>query len=204
MRLRVLVTICLTASFVMCHWSSDDQPEKEKKAKGKAAVEEENLAQSSNVPSGDTITKEEVQAVDPSGKEVMDDAITCLARTIYWEARSSSVADMEAIANVVINRLGQEGFPSTICEIVKQGQKQGDCQFSWWCDGRPDTAQEEKPYAVAKEIARKALNRQLKDPTHGALYFSGKGSNPAWSRKYIRTATIGDHLFYRPRGDKAK
>ena len=30
---------------------------------------------------------------------------------------------MEAIANVVMNRLGHEGFPSTICEIVKQGQE---------------------------------------------------------------------------------
>ena len=63
---------------------------------------------------------------------------------------------MEAIANVVMNRLGHKGFPNTICGVVKQGKEQGACQFSWWCDGRPDDAKEDEPCSHAKEIARKA------------------------------------------------
>jgi spore germination cell wall hydrolase CwlJ-like protein len=47
----------------------------------------------------------------------LDDAITCLARTIYWEARGEAIVDMEAIASVVMNRLGHEGFPTTICNV---------------------------------------------------------------------------------------
>jgi spore germination cell wall hydrolase CwlJ-like protein len=108
----------------------------------------------------------------------LDDAITCLARSIYWEARGKSDAGMEAIANVVMNRVGHGGFPNTICGVVKQGHEQGACQFSWWCDGRPDDAEEKESYARAKEIARKALNRQLKDRTGGALYFLPTESSP--------------------------
>ena len=66
-----------------------------------------------------------VQAVDPAGEAPLNDAITCLARTIYWEARSDGAAGMEAIAHVVMNRLGHEGFPNTICEVVRQGREQG-------------------------------------------------------------------------------
>jgi len=154
--------------------------------------------------SGDAVTRTEISAVDITGKEPVDDAITCLARTIYWEARGEERTIMQAIANVVMNRLVHEGFPKTICGIVKQGGGKKDCQFSWWCDGRPDSAQEEKPYEVAKEISRRALNRQLKDLTGGALYFHNRGVSPVWAREYIRTARIGRFEFYKPHGEKAK
>ncbi len=202
--LQVLTVLCVAVSVATGGAGASEQVDKEKNAKSKAAIEEKASAQGRTPPPAETITKGEAQAVDPSGKERMDDAITCLARTIYWEGRNSTVADMEAIADVVMNRLGHEGFPGTICGIVKQGQEQHHCQFSWWCDGRPGTAQDEKSYAVAKEIARKALNRELKGVTGGALYFHGKGSTPAWSKKYIRIVVIGDHVFYKPRGGKAK
>jgi spore germination cell wall hydrolase CwlJ-like protein len=58
------------------------------------------------------INKPEAQAVDPAGAEPLDDAITSLARTVYWEARGETTVDMEAIANVVMNRLGHAGFLS--------------------------------------------------------------------------------------------
>lgn len=152
----------------------------------------------------ETITKHQARAVDPSGEEPLEDVITCLARSIYWEASRTNDAEMEAIASVVMNRLGHEGFPSTICEIVKQGQEQGACQFSWWCDGRLDDAQEKDAYSRAKEIARKALNQQLKDSTDGAMYFHNRKVTPDWSGEYIRTVEIGEHIFYKPADGKAK
>jgi spore germination cell wall hydrolase CwlJ-like protein len=84
-----------------------------------------------------------------------------------------------------------------------QGQEQGSCQFSWWCDGRSDDVQEEKSYTIAKEIARKALNRQLTDRTDGAMYFHHRKLNPDWSSKFIHTIDIGDHIFYKPSDGKA-
>ncbi|KON82396.2 cell wall hydrolase [Azoarcus sp. PA01] len=144
------------------------------------------------------ITPAEAQAVDPKGKEAMDDPLTCLARSIYWETKGEDVAAMQAVANVVMNRLGQHEFPDTVCGVVKQGQESGACQFSWWCDGRPDDVEEPKPYKVAKEVAREALNGQLLDRTHGATYFHHKRVTPSWSKIYTRTATVGAHHFYRP------
>jgi spore germination cell wall hydrolase CwlJ-like protein len=183
-----------------------DRVQKAEAAESKAAELEQKAALGSKAPAppSQAITKLEAQAVDPRGKRPLDDAITCLARTIYWEAKSEGIAGMEAIANVVMNRLGHEGFPGTVCGVVRQGSERGACQFSWWCDGRPDDVKENEAYAMAKEVARKALNRQLPDRTGGALYFHQRKVKPGWSAKYIRTARVGDHLFYRPRGSAAK
>jgi spore germination cell wall hydrolase CwlJ-like protein len=184
-----------------------DQAQNEEAAKGKAEVLEDkaSAAGSKELPTpAEIITKPQAQLVDPTGEEPLEDAITCLARTIYWEANRKDDAEMEAIANVVMNRLGHKGFPNTICGVVRQGQEQGACQFSWWCDGRSDDATEEEPYSKAKEIARKALNRQLKDRSGGALYFHHRKVTPNWSNEYIRTVEVGEHVFYKPAGGKAK
>ena len=176
-------------------------------AKNKAEVLEAKAApEGSKVPPtpAQIITKPQAQAVDPTGEELMDDAITCFARSIYWEARGEGDAGMEAIANVVMNRIGHKGFPNTICGVVKQGHEQGACQFSWWCDGHSDDAADEESYSHAKEIARKALNRQLRDRTGGALYFHQRKVAPHWSKEYIRTAEVGEHVFYKPAGGEAK
>ena len=108
-----------------------------------------------------------------------------------WEAKGGETRDMEAVANVVINRLGHEGFPGTVCEVVKQGAEKSPCQFSWWCDGRPDQVEEADRYTIAKEVARKALNQQLPDRTDGALYFHDRSVAPAWARASRRWAISG-------------
>ncbi|ROL92205.1 cell wall hydrolase [Pseudomonas protegens] len=171
-------------------------------AKDKAQVLEQKVADKESPkaePQAAAITKPEVQAVDPAGQAPVDDAITCLSRTLYWEAKGGESADMEAVADVVMNRLGHEGFPATVCEVVKQGSEKSPCQFSWWCDGRPDQVQEEGRYSLAKEIARKALNQQLKDRTGGALYFHDRSVSPQWAKSYIKTTEIGHFLFYKPK-----
>jgi len=201
------IAACLLTILIAGQTIAANQAQKAQTAESKAQVLEQNSAAEGSKapppPSG-VITKTEAQAVDPVGEEALNDAITCLSRTIYWEAKGEPGAGMEAIANVVMNRLGHEGFPDTICEVVRQGREQGTCQFSWWCDGRSDDAEDEKPYAIAKEIARKALNRQLADRTGGAMYFHQQQLSPDWAAEYIRTVTVGDHVFYKPRGGAAK
>lgn len=150
-------------------------------------------------PSTPPLSKTEVKAVDPAGQAPMDDAATCLSRTIYWEAKGGNSEDMEAVANVVLNRLGHKGFPDTVCEVVKQGSEKSPCQFSWWCDGRPDQVEEEGRYAIAREIARKALNQQLPDRTNGALFFHDRSADVDWSKSYIKTKEIGSFKFYKPK-----
>jgi len=187
--------------------SANNQAQKAVSAENKAEVLEQNSAAAGPKkppPPSKIITKAEVQAVDPVGEEPLDDAIVCLARTIYWEAKDEGAAGMEAVASVVMNRLGHKGFPNSICGVVRQGHEQGACQFSWWCDGHSDDAEEEKHYMVAKEIARKALNRQLPDRTAGAMYFHQQKVTPAWSAEYIKTVQVGEHVFYKPAGGAAK
>lgn len=38
----------------------------------------------------EVLTPSEVKAVDPVGQSPLDDSITCLARTIYWEAKGET------------------------------------------------------------------------------------------------------------------
>lgn len=201
------VALCLAKILLLGHTAAADRTTQIVAVLSKAGVLEQNAAAegSKTIPSSaEIITMPEVQSVDPLGKEPLKDAITCLSRTLYWEARGEGVSGMEAVAIVVMNRLGQAGFPNTICEVVTQGREQGACQFSWWCDGRPDVAEEAISYAIAKEIARKALNRQLTDNTGGALYYHARRVSPSWSAKYLKTVEVGRHLFYKPHGGAAR
>jgi spore germination cell wall hydrolase CwlJ-like protein len=157
-----------------------------------------------SLPASETITETEAQTADPDGVEPLDNAFICLARTIYWETKGEDDAGMQAIASVVMNRLGHDGFPQTVCAVVQQGQEQGSCEFSWWCDGRSDDVEEEEPYERAKEIARQALNGELHDTTDGALYFHHRGVNPYWSDDYTRLTEVGGHIFYKPADGKAR
>ncbi len=204
---KLCIATCFATFLLVSQAIAADQAQKSEAAESKAGALEQNVAAegSKTLPSpSEMITKPEAQAVDPVGEDPLDDAITCLSRTIYWEIRGEGAASMEAVANVVMNRLGHEGFPNTICEVVRQGREQGACQFSWWCDGRSDDAEEDKSYAIAKEIARKALNGQLTDRTGGALYFRQRKATPSWSTKYIMTVEVGEHVFYKPHGGTAK
>lgn len=171
------------------------------KAEHKARILEQIAAEPGAAPSPDTarITPGGAQAVDPRGAAPLDDPLTCLARTLYWEARGTSSRQMGAVASVVMNRLADARFPDTVCGVVLQGSEQGRCQFSWWCDGRGDDAGESDAYRNAKEVARRTLNGQARDITHGALYFHHRGISPRWASRFKRTLTSGDFVFYRPR-----
>ncbi|MCE9681910.1 cell wall hydrolase [Halomonas alkalisoli] len=144
------------------------------------------------------LSEQEVQVVDPEGSDPLEEPLTCLARSIYWEAKGVAGRDMESVANVVMNRLADEAFPNTICDVVKQGSEQPPCQFSWWCDGRPDEVVEGDAYEVAKEVARLALNQELPDHTDGALYFHDRTVQPHWANEFLVTIETEAFIFYRP------
>lgn len=201
MQLRWVSTGLLALALISPSMAAEQERQAEK-AIEKAETLEQKAVEDGGPPKAsrsEVITKREVQAVDPAGEAPLDDAITCLARSIYWEAKGQEVEEMEAVANVVMNRLQTEEFPRSVCEVVKQGSEAGNCQFSWWCDGRPDSVQEETSYTQAKEVARRALNGQLKDRTQGALFFHDRSVSPSWATTFKRTHAAGDFLFYKPR-----
>ncbi|SPJ32141.1 cell wall hydrolase [Kushneria phyllosphaerae] len=170
-------------------------------AQQKAQVLEQRASNEGGVqppPPNVRLTREGARAIDPRGQAPLDDAVTCMARSIYWEAKGTNQREMEAVANVIMNRLHSGRFPATLCGVVQEGSETGSCQFSWWCDGRPDEANELKEYAAAREIARLALNGSLLDRTHGALFFHHRGMTPSWASSFVLTAQTREFRFYRP------
>lgn len=175
-------------------------PTKAEIARQKAEQLEQRVVETDEIapaPAAIRLTPEGTQAVDPRGQAPLDDAISCLARSIYWEAKGTNEREMQAVANVIMNRLGDPEFPSSLCGVVQQGSESGHCQFSWWCDGRPDEADEPKQYAVAREMARRALNGTLPDITQGAQFFHHRSIGPGWMSTLVRTTQTHEFSFYR-------
>ena len=129
-----------------------------------------------------------------------DESLRCLALNVYHEARSEPEVGQLAVAAVTLNRVRSDTFPDSVCEVVKQGgQQRNRCQFSWWCDGKSDRPTEAEAWKNARRISRQALLGLAEDPTNKALYYHATYVKPRWSRKFVRTAKINQHVFYRPK-----
>jgi len=134
-----------------------------------------------------------------ASSNALDEELLCLALNVYHEARSEPLSGQIAVARVTLNRVASRSFPSSICDVVQQGgEERNRCQFSWWCDGKPDHPTELEAWRRSLEISKRVLADEVSDPTHGALYYHADYVRPGWSDHYQRTSHIGRHLFYRP------
>ncbi|MDD9921598.1 MAG: cell wall hydrolase [Boseongicola sp.] len=123
---------------------------------------------------------------------------SCLAEALYFEARGESVKGMIAVAEVILNRVDDRRYPSSVCGVVNQGTGQKfRCQFTYTCDGRPETITEKKAYELVGKVARVMMDGEPRSLTKGATHYHTKAVRPRWSRVFPRTATIGFHHFYR-------
>ncbi len=134
----------------------------------------------------------------PSPRIDLSQSLDCLALNIYHEARGESLDGQVAVAQVVMNRVGDAEFPSRVCEVVRQGgeRPRDRCQFSWWCDGRGDRPDDLAAWIGSKDLARRILAGSLDDPTGGALWYHADHVSPNWDMDIIRQAKIGRHVFY--------
>ncbi len=122
----------------------------------------------------------------------------CLARAIYFEARSESEVGQLAVAKVVLNRVKDPAYPKSICQVVYQGsQRPNACQFSL-----PATASATSPSSV-----RPGRNRSRSPPAPlagdqsiqilgAATYYHADYVTPKWSSSFKRLIKIGCHIFY--------
>lgn len=129
---------------------------------------------------------------EPTGGE----AWACLSQAVYFEARGESIKGQFAVAEVVLNRVDSGLFAGSVCGVVNQ-RAGGACQFSYVCDGRADKMRDPEARDIAERIAFVMLNGAPRTLTEGATYFHTNAVRPGWSRRFERTAAIGDHLFYR-------
>ncbi len=122
----------------------------------------------------------------------------CLARAIYFEARSEPRDGQIAVANVIMNRKNNRYYPSTVCGVVNQGAKRrNSCQFSFACDGIPDIPRNNKSWRSSKAIASSVLKGKLRDKRmRRVTHYHADYANPKWAKQLVRVATIGRHIFY--------
>ena len=122
----------------------------------------------------------------------------CLARAIYFEARSESEMGQLAVAKVVLNRVKDPSYPKTICGVVYQGSdRQNACQFSFACDGISDQPRTRVAWDRAKRLASRAIaGDQSINILGAATYYHADYVTPKWSSSFKRLIKIGRHIFY--------
>ncbi|WIJ24277.1 cell wall hydrolase [Devosia sp. RR2S18] len=125
--------------------------------------------------------------------------VDCLATAIYYEARGESRDGQMAVAQVILNRVADKRYPDSICGVVYQNKhKRNACQFSFACDGVPETRSETKAWNLAMEIAEKATDSEpLVAELHLATHYHANYVNPNWAPKMQKLKQIGQHIFYR-------
>ena len=133
-------------------------------------------------------------------------AVLCMAMNLYHEARGEPLAGQYAVGQSVINRVRDKRYPNTVCEVVHQAKYRGwdqvnpirnQCQYSWYCDGRPDNPQDSKAMLEATILAQYILASTVIDITEGATHYHASYVHPYWADHMTTTVQIGTHIFYR-------
>ena len=121
---------------------------------------------------------------------ILETALMCMAVNLYHEAGNQSMIGQMAVGQVVLNRVADDRFPNTVCEVIEQGPTRESwktkqtpdpsdakfypiknrCQFSWYCDGKSDVPKQKKTYERLLTIAESIVYNKLPfiDITDGA------------------------------------
>jgi N-acetylmuramoyl-L-alanine amidase len=126
--------------------------------------------------------------------------VDTLARTIWGEARGEGYDGMQAVANVVMNRVHAGTFPggysiTGVCRAPRQ--------FSCWNPGDPNlqpmlsVSSSNPQFQTAMQIAQEAVAGTLPDITNGATYYHSTSiaTPSSWGDK-TQVASIGNQVFY--------
>ncbi len=123
--------------------------------------------------------------------------VDVLARTMWGEARGEGDAGMQAVCNVIMNRVDDGRFGDGIQGVCLKPK-----QFSSWNTNDPNRARlisvtaADPAFARALVIAQAAVKRQLVDLTNGALYYYATSiDTPSWAVNLPVVASIGQHVF---------
>ncbi len=131
----------------------------------------------------------------------------CLAQAIYHEARGEPEAGQWAVAAVILNRVENSRYPTTVCGVVYQNAaKFNRCQFSFACDGQSDEAGNgnrivRESWVRANLIAEAAFSRfkggeRLENLPTSVLFYHNRSVQPNWASAMQNVAEIGGHIFY--------
>jgi spore germination cell wall hydrolase CwlJ-like protein len=135
---------------------------------------------------------------------VQADEMNCLVEALYHEARSEEIVPMIAVGNVIMERVRSERFPNTVCEVVHQGKYWkyapilNQCQFSYWCDGKPEKFNDMEALYKSMEVASMVFQGIVLKQTMGATHYHASYVRPFWSlsSRFKLLEQVGTHLFY--------
>jgi spore germination cell wall hydrolase CwlJ-like protein len=192
----IIFLLCLIVLYYVTRSENEPTPIQQQKV----VVEETSVIETEKAP-------EDVEAA----RKFEKDEINCLALNIYHESRGDSFAGQTAVSDVVMNRVSDDFYPDTVCEVVKQAvyienwkgnvvPRRNMCQFSWYCDGSSDEPGDpiswEKSYSLARDVYVKDAWRGI---TEGATHYHAAHIRPNWTadRGMTYTGSIGGHEFYR-------
>jgi spore germination cell wall hydrolase CwlJ-like protein len=111
--------------------------------------------------------------------------VECMAEAIYFEARNQPVEGQLAVGNTIVNRAFTQNLD--ICATVH------DCEFSYYCDGKPEIYCELEAYKDSKDIAKRSL---LYFKATNYWYYHNYKVKPYWAVGRKPIANIGSHVFY--------
>ena len=137
--------------------------------------------------------------------------LDCLVEAIYYEARSEGVIPKIAVANVILQRVKDKRYPSTICEVVHQGKKRNGrmvrnrCQFSYYCDGKEERIKDYTSLIEVMDVASLVLEGILLERTQGATHYHAYYVKPRWAiktKRFKNLGRVGAHIFYIDKGNQ--
>jgi len=122
-------------------------------------------------------------------------ALLCLATAIFFEARNETIDAQRLVAEVVINRVEDHRYPSTVCGVVFETK-----QFSFTHDGKSDNMNKYSTFfdaqaqVQAKEIAKELLANPV--TSISSTHYHTAKVDPFWSDIFTLDGRYGTHVFY--------
>ena len=116
-------------------------------------------------------------------------ALTCLAQTMFMEARGEPQAGQIAVGMVLYRRA--EFNPQRICLEMARPY-----QFSWYGKIKPPerSSYELRPFIL---LAQQILSLKVHDTSKGAYNFHEKSiQKPIWAHQKQVKVVINNHIFY--------
>ena len=139
----------------------------------------------------------------------VEQEIMCLSENIYFESGTESDAGKIGVALVTMNRVRDSRWPDTVCGVVKQGPtyttgsgkvfpRKHRCQFSWYCDGKPDIPYPGEIWKKSQQIAETVyFTNSYQGLVEGATHYHAIYVQPYWTSHFRVVTQIDNHIFYR-------
>jgi spore germination cell wall hydrolase CwlJ-like protein len=186
MKMMKIMNICIVGlTIVGCTQSEDDAI-----VGCVSTPETQTILSTSNYTEADNL-----KAIQEMVEETEDlKNIECLAKNIYFEARSESQVGQIAVANVTMNRSQDPDFPDNICDVVYEKK-----QFSWTNSSKKKSPKDKKVYREIYKLAEDVYYSRIVDITEGALFYHSDDVKPYWVKSMEKIASIDGHIFYKPK-----